>query len=454
MSEKRSSFTSKIGFVLAAAGSAVGLGNLWRFPYLAAKYGGGMFILIYIILALTFGFALMIAEIALGRKTGQSAINAYAKLNKNCAFFGIINSLVPIIITPYYCVIGGWVLKFLWSYITMPAAAVAATNEAGLTLFEQLITSTTSPILWFLLFLLFTIMVILIGVDKGIEKCSTFLMPILVLLVAIVAIYACTLPGAFDGVKYLIKPNLKDFSAITVLAAMTQLFFSLSLAMGIMITYGSYMKKNTDIETSTWQIEAFDTGVAFLAALAIIPAIFAVGDPSNLKAGPSLMFIILPQLFAIMPFGRVIAILFFFLVFFAAITSSISLYETVVSIVCDKAKAKRNTGIIVTFFICLVIGLLSSLGYGPLNNVTIIGMQFLDLFDFLSNNVLMPIAALCTCIFVGFIIKPKAIIEEVELSGKFRWKKLFTIVIKYVAPIIIIIILITSILQGLGVLKV
>ena len=447
----RSSFTSKLGFVLAAAGSAVGLGNLWRFPYCAAKYGGGMFLFLYVILAVTFGFTLMVAEIAIGRKTKLSAIGAFDKLKAEYAFVGVLASLVPMIITPYYSVIGGWVLKFLWSYITMPASEVAMANAEGLTLFKQLITSPTEPILWFLIFLGATIFVIAIGVEDGIEKSSKILMPILVVLIAVVAIYSCTLPGAMEGIKYYMKPNLNDLSVKTILSAMTQLFYSLSLAMGIMITYGSYMKKDINIETSVWQIEIFDTVIAFLAGLAIIPAVFACGSPENLKAGPSLMFIILPQLFATMKAGRIIAIIFFFLVFFAALTSSISLYETCVSIIHDRFKQKRTPSIVFYLFICIIIGLLASLGYGPLSMITFLGMQFLDLFDFISNSVLMPIVAFFTCIFVGYVIKPKAVIDEVEANGvTFKLKNLFTVVIKYVAPILTLIILIASILQAFG----
>ena len=277
----RSSFTGRLGFVLAAAGSAVGLGNLWRFPYCTAKYGGGMFLLIYVVLAVTFGFSLMVAEIAIGRKTKLSAILAFDKLKPEYSFVGVLASIVPVIITPYYCVIGGWVLKFLWSYITHPASEVASTNAAGLTMFEQLITSPVEPILWFLIFLGFTILIIAIGVEKGIENFSKVLMPILVLLVAIVAVYSCTLPGAVDGIVYYLKPNIDNLSVKTVLTAMTQLFYSLSLAMGIMITYGSYLKKDVNIETSVWQIEIFDTLIAFLAGLAIIPAVFACGKPED-----------------------------------------------------------------------------------------------------------------------------------------------------------------------------
>ena len=451
LSNNRSSFTGKLGFVLAAAGSAVGLGNLWRFPYSAAKYGGGMFLLLYVILALTFGFAIMVAEIAIGRKTKLSAIGAFDKLKAEYSFVGVLASLVPIIITPYYAVIGGWVLKFLWMYITHSTIEIASVNEQGLTMFEQLISSPVEPLLWFLIFLGSTIFVISIGVEKGIERSSKILMPALVILVAIIAIYSCTLNGAMEGIKYYLKPNINDLSVKTILSSMTQLFYSLSLAMGIMITYGSYMKKDINIETSVWQIEIFDTLIAFLAGLAIIPAVFACGSPENLKAGPSLMFIILPQVFSKMVGGRLIAILFFFLVFFAALTSSISLYETCVSIIEDKFKQKRNPSIVFYLLICIIIGLLSSLGYGPLSMITFLDMQFLDLFDFISNSVLMPIVAFFTCIFVGYVIKPKAIIDEVESSGNtFKLKKLFTIVIKYIAPILILIILIASILQAFG----
>ncbi len=449
---ERSSFTNKIGFVLAAAGSAVGLGNLWRFPYCVAKYGGGMFLLIYVILGLTFGFSLMVAEIAIGRKTRLSAIGAFDKLKPGYSFIGVIASLVPIIITPYYCVIGGWVLKFLWSYITMPTNIVASTNEAGLTIFEQLITAPAEPLVWFLIFMCFNILIIAIGVEKGIEKFSKILMPILVALILIVAIYSCTLPNAIKGIQYYLIPRSEEFSINTILSAMSQLFYSLSLAMGIMITYGSYMKKDCNIETSVWQIEIFDTVIAFLAGLAIIPAVFSCGTPDDLKAGPSLMFIILPRLFNTMEAGRIIAIIFFFLVFFAALTSSISLYETCVSIFQDRFKQKRIPSIVFTLLICIVIGSLASLGYGPLSMITFFGMQFLDLFDFISNSILMPIVAFLTCIFIGYIIKPKVLIEEVESSnGNFRLKGLFTIVIKYIAPVLILIILVASILQNMGI---
>ncbi len=449
--EKRSSFTGKIGFVLAAAGSAVGLGNIWRFPYLAAKYGGGIFLLVYIILAVTFGFTLMIGEIALGRKTGLSAIGAFKKLDKRFGFVGVLAALVPFIILPYYSVIGGWVTKYLVSFVSGGHSVLAQD-----TFFGEFITQAASPALWFIVFLTITAVVVLLGVEKGIEKVSKWMMPVLVLLSVFVAIYSVTLPGALDGVKYYLLPDFSKFSITTVLAAMGQMFYSMSLAMGIMITYGSYMKKDVNVESSVAQIEIFDTGIAFLAGLMIIPATYAFsgGDPAALGKGPGLMFIALPQVFETMGGGTIIGIVFFLLVLFAALTSSISLMETVVSILCDKTKMNRTVSCIVVYAASVLLGLVSCFGYSIWADVKIIGLQFLDFFDFLSNSVLMPIVAFVTCIFIGFVIKPKAIADEVELSGKFKRKGLFNVMVKYIAPICIIAILVMSVMEGLGIVKI
>lgn len=449
--EKRSNFTGKIGFVLAAAGSAVGLGNIWRFPYLAAKYGGGIFLLVYIILAVTFGFALMTAETAMGRKTGLSAIGAFRALNKKYSFIGYLASLVPVIILPYYSVIGGWVTKYLYAFAS--GSAVAA---AGDSYFGDFIAQTGEPIFWFLLFLGVTALIVLGGVEKGIEKVSKIMMPILVVLSVFIAIYSVCMPGALEGVKYYILPDFSKFSATTVLAAMGQLFYSMSLAMGIMITYGSYMKKDVDLESSVTQIELFDTGIAFFAGLMIIPAVFVFsgGTPEALGKGPSLMFATLPKVFETMPGGTFIGIAFFLLVLFAALTSSISLMETVVSIVSDKFKLNRKLACLIVFIGSVAIGLPSSLGYGAWGHITIIGMPFLDFFDFISNSVLMPIVAFFTCIFVGYVIKPQSVIDEVELNKEFKRKKVFTFVIKYLAPICIVLILVSSVLDAFGIVKI
>lgn len=444
MSNERGSFTGKLGFVLAAAGSAVGLGNIWRFPYLAAQYGGGIFLLVYLVLAVTFGFALLTAEISLGRKTGLSAIGAFGKLSKKYSFLGYLAAIVPIIILPYYSVIGGWVTKYLVGFVSGQG-----TLMAGDSFFGDFIGSPTEPLLWFAIFLALTAIVVLCGVEKGIEKISKIMMPVLVVLSLFIAIYTLCMPGAMEGLKYYILPDFSKFSATTVLAAMGQLFYSMSLAMGIMVTYGSYMKKEVNIESSVRQIEIFDTGIAFLAGLMIVPAVF-VFSGGNINAGPGLMFVTLPKVFESMPGGMVIGGLFFLLVLFAALTSSISLMETVVSFFCDKAKMSRTKASIVTLIVSILLGVPSSLGNGIWASIKVIGMDFLTFFDFISNSVLMPVVALLTCIFVGYIIKPKAIIEEVELTGKFKAKSLFVGVIKYFAPICIVLILITSVLTAMG----
>lgn len=448
-STKRSSFSGKVGFVLAAAGSAVGLGNIWRFPYLAAKYGGGIFLLCYLILAVTFGFALMVAEIAIGRKTRQSAIHAYGALDGRFRFLGPLASLVPIIIAPYYCVIGGWVMKYLFVYATGGGAALADGNY-----FTDFI-SSVSPVMWFILFVLITVVIVMTGVEKGIEKVSKVMMPLLVLLSLGIAVYCLTLPGAMEGVVYYLKPDFSKFSATTILAAMGQLFYSMSLAMGIMITYGSYMKKDSHLAASVHQIEIFDTGIAFLAGLMVIPAVFSFTGGADINAGPGLMFMTLPKVFGSIPLTNLIGFLFFLLVFFAALTSAISLTETVVSILCDLTGIRRRASCLITAVLLIGLGTLSALGYGVLAQVQIIGMAFLDFFDFISNSVMMPVVAFLTCILVGYVIRPDTLIQEAQAEGApFGGKGLFVFVIKYLAPVCIVAILISSVLSAFGVISI
>ncbi len=449
MKSSRSNFTSRIGFILSAAGSAVGLGNIWRFPYLAAQYGGGTFLLCYIILAVTFGFALMTAEIALGRKTGLSAIGAFSALNKRYRFVGVLVTLVPVIIFPYYSVIGGWVIKYFFTFLTGGVSAAAED-----TYFTGFISGVSEPIVWFVIFTAIAAAVVICGVEKGIEKVSKVMMPLLVVLTVGISLYVLTIDGAMEGVKYYVLPHMSDFSLKTLLSSMGQLFYSMSLAMGIMITYGSYMSKSTNLESSVRQIEIFDTGIAFFAGLMIVPAVFAFsgGDPSALKAGPGLMFITLPKVFASIRFGGFLGTVFFVLVFFAAITSAISLMETIVSILMDFFHWSRRKTSILVFIYSLLMGVPSSLGFGIWDFVKPLGMSILDAWDFISNSILMPIVALLTCFFAGFVIKPKAIIDEACAEGAdFKGKHLFTVVIKWVAPVILVAILISSILNALGI---
>lgn len=453
MSEKRSSFSGKIGFVLAAAGSAVGLGNIWRFPYLAAQHGGGIFLLVYVALAITFGVALMSTEIAIGRKTGQSAIGAYTSLDKRFRFLGVLESIVPIIILPYYSVIGGWVTKYLAVFVSGGIGDAAQDHY-----FDGFISQTGEPIIWFLIFVGITALIVLFGVEKGIEKVSKFMMPVLVVLTVGIAVYSMCMPGALEGVLYYLKPDFSKFSVTTVLAAMGQLFYSMSIAMGIMITYGSYMKKNVSISSSVKQIALFDTGIAFFAGLMVIPAVFSFsgGNEAALGKGPGLMFVTLPKVFASIDGvgGTIVGVLFFLLVLLAALTSSISLMETVVSVLKDKFGWSRKRTCLIVFIGCIILGLPSSLGFGLLKDISIGSMTILDVFDFAANSIIMPIAALITCIFVGYVLKPEALIQELEIGGKFTAKRMFTVMIKYIAPIFIVLILASSVLEAFGIMKI
>ena len=450
MNRKRSSFSGKLGFVLSAAGASVGLGNIWRFPYLAAKYGGGIFLLVYIILALTFGYTMIVAETALGRMTKKSPVGAYESFGKSKwpSFGGWINAVIPILIVPYYSVIGGWVIKYLAEYLLGHGQALA-TDEY----FSAFISNGFSTEICFILFTLFTVVIIYAGVRNGIERVSKFMMPILVVLSLLIAGYSVSRPGAMSGVKYLLVPNLENFSWMTVVSAMGQMFYSLSIAMGILITFGSYMKKDTSIEDSTQNVEIFDTAIAIMAGLMIIPAVFAFsgGDPDTLQAGPALMFITIPKVFASMGLGAAVGILFFVLVLFAAVTSSIALTESAVSTFEDELHWSRKKATVFMAVIMLLLGTLSCLGYGPLAGVTVIGMQFLDFFDFLTNSVMMPIAAIATCLLVSRVIGVAKIEQEVTNGGHpFRRKVIFQFMIQYLCPIFATIILISSVANAFG----
>ena len=447
MNHKRSSFSGKLGFVLSAAGASVGLGNIWRFPYLAAKYGGGIFLLIYIILALTFGYTMIMAETSLGRMTKKSPVGAYESFGKSklLSAGGWINAVIPILIVPYYSVIGGWVIKYLFEYLLGHGQALAADDY-----FSGFISNGFSAEICFLIFTMFTVVIIYMGVRNGIERVSKF---ILVILSVIIAVYSVTRPGAMAGVKYFLVPNLENFSWMTVVSAMGQMFYSLSIAMGILVTFGSYMKKDTSIEDSTKNVEIFDTAIAIMAGLMIIPAVFAFsgGDPDTLQAGPSLMFITLPKVFAGMGFGTGTGILFFLLVLFAAVTSSIALTESAVSTFEDELHWSRKKATVFMTVVMIFLGTLSCLGYGPLADITVIGMQFLDFFDFLTNSVMMPIAAIATCLLVSRVIGVAKIEQEVTDGGHpFRRKVIFQFMIQYLCPIFAAIILVSSVANAFG----
>ena len=450
---ERSSFSSRLGFVLSAAGSAVGLGNIWRFPYLAAKYGGGIFLLVYLLLVLSFGYTMIVAESALGRRTKKSPVGAFTHYGKDWMFRfgGWINAVIPILIVPYYSVIGGWVSKYLYAYCRGEVTALAGDDYFG-----SFISSGGKTEFWFLLFSATTMFIIYMGVQNGIERVSTIMMPILIVLAVAIAVYAVTRPGALQGVSYFLVPNFRNFSWMTVVAAMGQMFYSLSIAMGILMTFGSYMKDDVSIEEATRHVELFDTAIAILAGLMIIPAVFAFsgGNPDVLKAGPSLMFITMPKIFASMGFGQPAGIMFFLLVLFAALTSAIALAESAVSTFEDELHWSRKRSSLVVFALMLVLGSLSALGYGPLAVVRIIGMQLLDFFDFLTNSVMMPIAAMTTCLLMVRVVGVNTVAEEVTKDGApFKRRLIFNFMIKYLCPFFVAIILFSSIASLLGWIK-
>ena len=449
MEKKRTQFSGKIGFILAAAGSAVGLGNIWRFPYLAAEYGGGTFLFFYILFAITFGFSLMIAEVALGRKTGRGVVGTFQSLDKRFTFMVWLTMLVPILTLPYYSVTGGWVMHYGMLFLTGQGAKTAETG-----FFQSFSANPLWPVFWLCIFVAISCIIVMFGVKKGIERTSKIFLPILIVLNIAIAIYVMTLPGALDGVLYYITPDFSKLSFGTIIAALGQLFYSMSLAMGITITYGSYMKKDTNIEKSTFTIGIFDTGIAFFSGLMIIPAIFAIspGGSTEFGQGSTLMFTTMPQVFAGMPGGQVVGAVFFVLVFLAAITSSIGLMEAIVAAIQDKFGWKRIPVCIGILLFSIALGICSSLGFGIWDGVQIFGKSILDSFDFLTNNILMPIVALCTCIFIGFFLKPKSIIDEVQETAPFRLKGLYVVFTKWLAPVCIVIILVTAFLQAAGIL--
>ena len=460
--QKRSNFTGSIGFVLAAAGSAVGLGNIWRFPYLAAKDGGGVFLLCYVVLALTFGFALLTTEITIGRKTAQSPLTAYGVLHQKWKFIGVLACAIPAIILPYYSVIGGWILKYLATYISGGAALAVQDG-----FFTGFITAQWEPLIWFGLFLGATAVIVYKGVNNGIEKMSKIMMPVLVVLILAISVFSLTLKHTdangvtrtgLEGLKVYVIPNFKgmtfgDFVHV-LMDAMGQLFYSISVAMGIMITYGSYVKKETNLVKSVNQIEIFDTAVAFLAGLMIVPAVFTFMGAEGMSAGPSLMFVSLPKVFEAMGgIGIVVAIAFFIMVAFAALTSSISIMEAVVASFMDRLHMSRKKATLVVTVLTVALGIVVCLGYNVIYfDLTLpngsVG-QVLDVLDYLSNFILMPVVAISTCLLIGWVVKPKSMIDEITVGGvKFGREKLYVVMVKYVTPVMLLLLL----AQALGIL--
>ena len=432
---------------MAVAGSAVGLGNIWRFPYLAAKYGGGTFLLTYIILALTVGFALLVSETALGRKTGNNPIKAYKMLGaKKLKIGGWLNSIIPVLIVPYYCVVGGWVCKYLFEYLR--GSSHLLTQD---TYFSSFISSSLSPAFWLIVFAVLTFIVVIKGVEKGIEKVSKVLMPILVAMAIFISVYGLMTPGAIEGLKYYIIPDFSNFSIMTVIAAVGQMFYSLSIGMGILFTYGSYMKKEVDMEKAISQVEIMDTLIAFLAGLMIIPAVFAFSGKESLNAGASLMFITMPKVFDSLQLGGFIGLVFFLLVLFAALTSAISLMECSVATLMEQLHISRKKASFVMIGEMLLLGIPISLGYGVLGWIQPLGMTLLDFFDFVTNSCMMPVAALSTVLLIIFVTKISTVSDEVKISSAFKREKIYNFVMKYICVPTLFVILLSYILSTFGI---
>ena len=459
--KERNNFTGTLGFVLASAASAIGLGNIWRFPFLAARDGGGLFLVCYLLLVATFGYTLLSSEIAIGRKTRQGPLTAYSRLHKRGGVIGVLACLVPVLILPYYCVIGGWVLKYMAAFMTG-----AGLEAAGDKYFTGFITSIGEPIFWFVVFMSAVMFVIFLGVEKGIEKYSKVMMPVFFLLIVGVSVYSLTLSHTdasgvtrtgLEGFMVYTVPNLEGITLgkfLNVLMdAMGQLFYSISVAMGIMIAYGSYAKKDVDLSKSINHIELFDTLAAFMAGVMIIPAVYTFMGKEGMSAGPSLMFISLPKVFAAMgSAGTLVGIVFFVMVTFAALTSAMSVMEAIVASFMDQFNWNRSKSTILIGTYAMIGGIIVCLGYNvayfelPLPNGAV--AQILDLMDYISNIVFMPLVAIGECLLIGWVVGPDWIIEEIE-QGKYKFgrKNMYRIMVKYITPVLLFVLF----LQAFGV---
>ncbi|GAB6104514.1 sodium-dependent transporter [Blautia glucerasea] len=463
MEKKAGSFSGSLGFVLAAAGSAVGVGNIWRFPYLAAQDGGGLFILVYLVLVLTFGFTLLTTDIAIGRRTKKNALYAFGAISPKWNFLGKLTFLVPALIMTYYSVIGGWVTKYAVTYLSGKSSAAAEDSY-----FTDFITAPVAPIVFMLVFLAITAFVVYAGVDKGIERFSRLVMPGLLIMIICIAVFSLTLKHTDEsgnvrtGIQGLAVYLIPNFEGLTfskflkiLLDAMSQLFFSLSVSMGIMITYGSYVKKDVDLNKSIRQIEFFDTGVALLAGMMIIPAVYVFSGTEGMASGPSLMFVSLPKVFHAMgKAGIIVGLAFFIMVAFAALTSCVSIMETLVASCMTLFKTTRKKMSLIIGVISAAAAIVICLGYNVFYFELVLPngqtAQLLDVMDYISNSFLMPLISFLTCIFVGWVIKPKWIQEEMESSGHvFQRKKMYSFMIRYVAPVIMAVLF----LQSTGLLK-
>ncbi|SDI80120.1 sodium-dependent transporter [Proteiniclasticum ruminis] len=440
MENNRGSWSSRFGFLMAAVGSAVGLGNLWKFPYLAGENGGGAFVLVYIGLVVLLGFTLMLAEMTIGRHANSDAYGSYNKIKKGWGFVGGIGILSGFLILSYYSVVGGWVMKYI-------VASFTGTGTDKAAFFGNFISSPVEPLVYHLIFMGLTAIIVIRGISGGIEKASKFLMPALFALLLVTVIRSVTLDGAMEGIKYFVTPNFSEITLKVVIAALGQVFFSLSLGMGIMVTYGSYLRKDEDMEKDAFIIPSLDSLVAILAGFAILPAVFALGFKPG--EGPGLMFITLPAVFENMPLGSIFGALFFVLVFFAALSSSISLMEVTVAFGIDKLKWSRKTSVIIFTTLMFIIGIGASLSMGEWSDFLIPWIDgksygIFDFLDVLTSYYLLPLGGLLGALFIGFVWGVPNAVKEIKIGSKFVTEKLWSILIKFVVPILVFLILLST----------
>ena len=452
MEKKRERFDSHVGMILAMAGSAVGLGNLWRFPFLAAQNGGGAFIFVYLILLLTICIPVLMTEITLGRKCRTNVTRVYDNLGApRWRWAGFITLLTPIVIMAFYTVVGGWSVKYL---IQASAFNFTAPDADYAGAFGGFISSTWEPLVYTLIFLVITAAANFGGVKNGIERFSKPMMTVLSVTIILVAIRSLTLPGASEGTKYLLIPDFSKIDGKVLITALGQAFMSLSIGIGILLTYGSYVKTKEDIAMTAITTGLIDTLFAIIAGLAIIPAVYAIaymnGTAPAVNAGPGLVFITLPGVFASMPGGSIIAILFFLSLLLAAVTSAISMLEVIVRYFIEEWKLSRNGAVIVSMALIILLGCVCSLSQGTLSGITILGNNIFDFFDVISSDVLITVGSLIMVLFAGWRIKKKDFMDELtghNISGTPRWIFSFVyFMVRWISPIVIIVIMLSNFL--------
>ena len=432
----REQWGSSLGFIMAAAGSQIGLGNLWKFPYLAGSNGGGAFVFVYLIIVLLIGFTLMLGEVIIGRHTQLGSVGAYKMLSKRWTWLGALGVLAGFLILSFYSVVGGWVINYMVKSVT------GLLNVAD---FGAFITSPVEPLIYHAIFMLVNLVIVMAGISGGIEKASKVMMPALFIMTIIVMVRSLTLEGAMEGVRFLLAPDFSVIDGSVILAALGQVFFSLSLGMGCMITYGSYLGKDENLVKSSLTTPLLDTAIAILAGLTILPAVFAFGfDPSE---GPGLLFVTLPSVFSKMPLGNFFAFIFFALVFFAALTSAISLLEVTVAYMVDEFNWNRKKATYLMTTIIFLVGAAASLGLGMWDHITILpGKDIFDSLDFTASNILLPLGGMLMCIFIGWFWGLENAVKEATNEGKLAFKlaPVWGFLIKYVAPIAIALVFLES----------